>query len=234
MEYRDNTINRLDSIIELGNRAATELQNFSRNLQRRANSHETYRIIDYRIDMGLYYEFKTSAISFMDRVVGRNKCFYENFLAAMYFEDKPTKQNIESGVGILKALKEDLVSGGLIDIRNIVTSDIFSDFIDRVNYLFENKYFDAAAVIISSVFEQHMRMLYFSNNNIDNKKYIPLSRINDELHKNNLYNLSEYYQIKAWIEIRNKAAHGDHQQYTIEQLSQMIEWVSKFVARKIE
>jgi hypothetical protein len=107
------------------------------------------------------------------------------------------------------------------------------DFLDMASYLHEQGYKDPAAVIAGSVLEEHLR-------NLCQKHQIPTEEkgkarkaemLNQDLRNNNVYNLLEQKNVTAWLDLRNKAAHGDYDQYDLQQVSSLIDNVRAFIAR---
>ena len=51
------------------------------------------------------------------------------------------------------------------------------------------------------------------------------------LPKNSVYNKLDQKNVTAWLDLRNKAAHGKYQEYTKEQVSLMLQSLSDFMVR---
>ncbi len=56
--------------------------------------------------------------------------------------------------------------------------------------------------------------------------------INANLTKEDIYSKLDQKNITAWLDLRNKAAHGHYDEYTKEQVSLLIESIGDFIARK--
>ncbi len=135
--------------------------------------------------------------------------------------------------GILRLLKENR-----IPFREIVSAEIFSDFLDMAKHLLDESYKDAAAVIIGSVLEEHLRKLCI-------KTSIPLelsdvkgkmkpkkaSTLNTDLVAAGVYGKSDQAYVEAWQKTRNDAAHGDYLKYTKEQVANLLQAVKDFITR---
>ena len=105
-------------------------------------------------------------------------------------------------------------------------------------HLLDENYKDPAAVVIGSVLEEHLRNLCVKNK-VDitfidgkgktvNKK---ASTLNDDLVKAGIYNILEQKSITAWLDLRNKAAHGKYAEYDITQVKGMHQNVNDFIVR---
>ncbi|MGN6387025.1 MAG: hypothetical protein ACTHMT_12385 [Verrucomicrobiota bacterium] len=101
-------------------------------------------------------------------------------------------------------------------------------------YLLTQGYKDAAAVIIGSTLEAHLRKLATSRHLgvLDAQgKPKKATVLNAELKKSGAYEGGEEKQITAWLHIRNEAAHGHYQSYTADQVQLMASGVQDFMKR---
>ncbi len=86
----------------------------------------------------------------------------------------------------MQSIKHEIEGGWLTGVRNLITADISSDFIEMAEHLLKEGYEDAAAVITGSVLEDSLRKLALSQGlPITNEKGKPLTiePINVELAK---------------------------------------------------
>lgn len=122
-------------------------------------------------------------------------------------------------------------------IKGIVSSEVFSDFLEMASYLLTEGYKDAAAVMIGSVLEQNLKQLcqkYSVEVFVTGQgKPVPKKAdvMNADLVKAGVYNKLDQKNITAWLDLRNKAAHGYYDEYTEEQVSLMLQSVSEFITR---
>jgi len=104
-------------------------------------------------------------------------------------------------------------------------------------HLLSNGYKDPAAVMVGSVLEEHLRQLCLKNDldvetEVDGKlKPKKVDRLNSELAKNEVYGKLDQKSVTAWLDLRNKAAHGKYDEYTAEQVKNMVLGVTEFLAR---
>lgn len=136
-------------------------------------------------------------------------------------------------VGIVRALREDLNAGYLQSLTEIVHAEVFADFIEMASHLLSNGYKDAAAVIAGSTLESHLRELAGKNGvpvEVDAKP-IKAERINQELAKATVYTVLDQKNVTAWLDLRNKAAHGDYAAYSTEQVKLLLSSVQDFITR---
>jgi hypothetical protein len=122
-------------------------------------------------------------------------------------------------------------------IKGLVSAEVFSDFLDMAGYLLDQAYKDAAAVMIGSVLEEHLRQLCQANSidtfEIKNGRKLPkrANALNQDLRKVKAYNQIDCRSIEAWLDLRNQAAHGHYIQYSHKQVELMHRGVLEFLAR---
>jgi TPP-dependent indolepyruvate ferredoxin oxidoreductase alpha subunit len=106
-------------------------------------------------------------------------------------------------------------------------------------YLIDEKFKDPSAVMIGSVLEEHLRQLCYQNKitveTIKNEKLVPKKAdlLNSELATATIYNKLDQKSITSWLDLRNKAAHGNYDEYTLEQVKIMYQGVKDFISRTI-
>lgn len=186
------------------------------------------------VNKELFNEFRTASLSFIKNIYGEKHSYYTDF------DDRVTESrpsNAEIGKGILKAIKSEIDDGWLIDIKELISADIFADFLEMAEYLLSENYKDPAAVMVGSVLEEHLRQLC-------NKYNIPITdnrdgrispkkadSLNSELYKANVYNTLDQKNVTAWLDLRNKAAHGHYGTYNQVQVEGMLQSVQEFISR---
>ena len=134
-------------------------------------------------------------------------------------------------VGIILAVQHDFRNELINNIRQVLQADIFGDFLEMGEYLLNEGYKNAAAVIIGSVLEDSLRKLATSNG-IDtikpNGQPLTIGPLNIELGKGVIYDRLTQKQITSWGDLRNKAAHGHYSEYQKEQVQMMLLFVQQF------
>ena len=137
----------------------------------------------------------------------------------------------------LTGLHEDLKAGYLKSFSELIHAEIFSDYIEMAEYLLEEGYKDPAAVITGSTLEEHLRKLCIKNGidivTMSKGKLVPkkADTLNSELTKEGVYSKLELKSVLAWLDLRNKAAHGKYKEYDENQVKQMIMGVRDFIVR---
>ena len=142
--------------------------------------------------------------------------------------------SMEPVLGILQALRNDYESGYLQSVVELVHADIFADFLDMADYLLQQGYKDPAAVVTGSVLEAHLRKVC-EKHSIDVVKADGTSKkadtLNSELTAVGAYSKLDQKSVTAWLDLRNKAAHGQYAEFTKEQVILMLQGVRDFAAR---
>jgi hypothetical protein len=220
-------VTRIDEIIGLGEQALATRFTVS------SSGGVMGRSFDY-VKPAPMAGFRAAALSFIDRVYGANHPHFSQF------EDRTKSSyagDAERGLAIFQAIRSEIAGGWLFTIKGMVAAELFSDFLDMAEHLLEQGYKDAAAVMVGSVLEEHLRQLCHrhSVDLADEKegKLVPrkADRLNAELAKKSVYTSIDQKQVTAWLGLRNDAAHGKYDQYTAEQVKQLLSGVIGFMAR---
>ena len=195
----------------------------------------SYENLGLNVEQEQFEEFRTASMSFLNKLFGTSHPYYKEF-------DKKVSGTYpsytESGRGILQAVKTEIESGWLFQIKDLISAEIFSDFLQMGEYLLNEGYKDAAAVMVGSVLEEHLRQLCDKNTILTTEtdssgfqKPKKADLLNSELSKASVYNKLDQKNITAWLDLRNKAAHGKYAEYNKEQVDSMYRGVSELMAR---
>lgn len=185
-----------------------------------------------RVDEIGMLNFRLMSLSFIEKLYGKDNLYYITFFNASkesYFF------GLEKCKSILDSIKNEIESGWLSELKDLVSADIFSDFLDMAKYFLDEKYKDAAAVIIGSVLEKHLKNVAERNEieifNEKDGKSIPkkISLINDELYKKSIYNQIVHKSIIHIFSIRNEAAHGNYEKYKLNDVENMYNSVNQIL-----
>ncbi|MEJ5105089.1 HEPN domain-containing protein [Chryseobacterium sp. MYb328] len=215
---KEELITRINLIIDNGNKLL--------------NTKTYSEFSDDFVDAGLYAGFRTLSLSFIANLFGENHTYYKEFTKLVdhnYFD------KAKAGLNILYSIRHEIELDWLKNIKRLVTAELFSDFLEMSKYLLDEKYKDPAAVMIGSVLEEHLRKLCESFNvetvTAKGDDFIPKKAnvLNAELTKAGVYGILEQKNITAWLDLRNRAAHGKYSEYTIDQVNLMYQGVLNFI-----
>jgi hypothetical protein len=186
------------------------------------------------VPQGLFAGFRSQGLSLISEIFGEKHTYYKEFMSLL---KDSSVDDIEAGIHILQSLRYEVEQGWLTTLRRLVSAEIFSDFLEMSKYLLQEKYKDPAAVMIGSVLEEHLRLLCTIHSIdtfvIKNADHIPKKAdlINADLAKAGVYGVLEQKNVTAWLDLRNRAAHGKYVEYTIEQVHLMYQGVLDFLTR---
>jgi hypothetical protein len=181
---------------------------------------------------GLAIGFRSASLSFIKNLYGEKHPYYTDFNIQVKCS---YQSSVDSGINILLSIKAEIENGWLDSYKKLVSAEVFSDFLEMAKYLLDNGYKDPAAVIIGSVLEDHLRFLcrnhsivvtYTSGGDVKPKK---ADLLNSDLAKAGVYGVLEQKSVTAWLDLRNKAAHGKYDEYQIEQVNLMYLGVLNFI-----
>lgn len=184
---------------------------------------------DYRVDAGLFYEWKASAFSFIQTVFGVDHPHCKTFTNKV---NSPLFHDTLQGQGILKAGFEELNEGFVGKLQDLVAAGVFTNFLDMATHLHESGYKDAATSLCGAVLEDGLRRIIIANS-IKYKRKEDINSLNHKLADAHVYSRLIQKRINIWNDIRNNADHGKFSEYTTEDVKEMIKGVSQFLTEHL-
>ena len=179
------------------------------------------------LDETLYLPWKVQVLDIFNKLLSQDSTYYEEFikLDKMMYEDVYWNdfQNIKS---IFIAFKNDYEKGYLSSIETLIQAEVFETQLEQSQELLDSNYILASAVIAGIVLETGIREIC-TRENIDHGK---LDRMNADLAKKGIYNKLQQKRITALADIRNSAAHGKKDEFTKDDVANMIREVAQFLA----
>ena len=186
------------------------------------------------IDGAVYHQFRSAALSVLTAIFGSGHPFYREFDTKIT-SNRPAV--VQSGLGMLRAARDEIAAGWLSSLAQLVTADIFADFLEMAEHLLSENYKDPAAVVIGSVLEEHLRRLAAIRgiSTTIEKDGRTLQKkadtLNSELAKAGVYGKLDQKNVTAWLDLRNSAAHGHYTDYTTDQVKLLLQSVADFTGR---
>jgi len=188
------------------------------------------------VDSSVVYSFITRSRSAVNRIAGQ-----ESVYMAQFKDIIAKKWNMDSKAnylaGVVEALRKDVASGYLQSHTELIHGELFSDFIEMSQHLLDEGYKDASAVIAGSSLEAHLRQLCIKNG-IDTEsktskgiKPKKADLLNSELTKADVYSKLDQKNVTAWLDLRNKAAHGKYDEYEKAQIAILVTSIRDFLTR---
>jgi hypothetical protein len=118
--------------------------------------------------------------------------------------------------------------GFLTSYEILVSSAVFSDFLEMASHLLKNSYKDASASLIGAVLENSLRQIA-KNNNVNVSARDDLGTLNNKCADRSVYTTIEQQQVQAWSTLRNNADHGHFTNYSLDDVKRMLEDVRRFL-----
>jgi hypothetical protein len=207
---------RIDQLVDRSNQAL-------RDVTRNNTVHPCLKSEDWAF-------LRSAGLSFIETTFGTNHSYYIEFNKVL---DESYESNGKKALGVLSAIQEQINGGWIEKTRGLVTADVFADFLEMAEHLLNEKYKDAAAVMIGGVLEGHLRELCLSKgisielDGVSRKA----DGLNSDLAREGKYTILDQKSVTAWLDLRNKAAHGKYSEYAIEQVALMLAGVRDFISR---
>jgi hypothetical protein len=190
-------LQRLEELIQFGERVQqTKFERFVAGMRVAG---------DLGVNPALAQQWGTSCLNLLGRVFVNNSVHYQNFNAT--FPELHLYSPLSQALGTLRAAKEDFELGYLFDTRVLIGAEVFDDFLEQAEYLFDSGYYQPAAVVAGSVLEDGLRKLCMRHE-VSLSATPKLDAMNASLAKQGVYNKLMQKRITALADIRNKAAHG--------------------------
>jgi hypothetical protein len=183
-------------------------------------------IADDSLDEQSFIQWETSCLSLLGRVSGKDSIHYQTFnsLVGETADYAPALK----GLGVLKAAKDDYEHGYLFETRVLIEAEVFGDLLEQAEHLLTNGYYGAAAVLTGGVLEDGLRKLC-QRKNVSLPSNAMLDPMNVQLAKAGVYNELTQEKITAIAHIRNKSAHGQWDELSVNDVKQMIDQVRRFM-----
>jgi hypothetical protein len=181
-----------------------------------------------------FAELRAAGLSFLESIFGPEHSYYKEFNrnVAMSWES-----NGRHALGILRAVQQQIKNGWIETTRGLVTAEVFADFLEMADHFLDQGYKDPAAVMAGSVLEEHLRQLCVAASIPIEDTYQGKPRqrkadaLNSDLAKTKKYSVADQKQVTAWLDLRNKAAHGKYAEYVEQQVILLVAGVRDFISR---
>jgi hypothetical protein len=111
-------------------------------------------------------------------------------------------------LGILHAVADDLRSGMLSNVQELVAAEVFTDLSEMADYLVGQGYQLPAIAVTGAVLEDALRRIC-QKSGITWDGDSSIAKLNTELYKANVYDKAQHGQVDAWGKLRNKVDHGN-------------------------
>jgi len=181
---------------------------------------------NYEVEGDLFHQWRTSSLALLSATLGPESVHYREFEECC---KKSLCHQAIQGLGILKAVREDIAGGYLQKVEMLVSASVFSDFLEMAEHLLDNGFKDPAASLIGAVLEDGLRRIC-RNNDLPVKSDDNISSLNRKLADKDVYNRLQQREIEVWNKLRDYADHGHFDEYKIDNVKDMLEGVQKFLS----
>ena len=177
-------------------------------------------------DHGARTQWGISSVSILKQVFSEQSPHYEVF--HILFKRGLDSSSIKRCIGILRAAKDDYDNGYIFDTKVLIEAEVFDEFLEQAEELFGKGYYQPAAVVTGCVLEDGLRKLCLRNN-VALQQNPTIDPMNAELAKVGIYNKLTQKKITTLADLRNKAAHGQWDQFNEKDVEEMIRDVRRFM-----
>jgi hypothetical protein len=184
-------------------------------------------------------QWKISCIALLENIIPA-KSAHRGIIAQIKRLEPESKYLLEKYISSLKAIKENFEQGFLGDLALQIEAEIIADYMGQAEQLLaegRSGQYDhvPAAVLAGAVLEKGLRTLFTKQTPslpLINAMGHPLmmNRLIDELKKAGAFTELKAKQLRAWADIRNKAAHGEFSEFNRRDVETMIGSINNFLA----
>jgi len=179
------------------------------------------------------WQFLVSALQAVRSICGEASPHYQELKLRrdMFNPDDPLR--LSDCIGILAAAADDLDSGMLSDIREVVAAEVFGDLLDQASHLLDRGYHLPAGATAGAVLEDSLRKLCLRHE-VSHHDGAGISVLNTELYKANIYPKPTHGNVDAWGKLRNAI---DHHNFTnpddidARDVQRMIDGIRDFIVK---
>ena len=185
---------------------------------------------ELNIDGNALLEWTVKARSLLNKACGveseHYKEFSKNDSTGAYGTYLGTLECLKA---IFLAAKEDYEGGYLRSTRSLIQAEVFDSELEQASGLLKAGYKVASAVVAGVVLETSLRGLCDQKGITHGK----LDKMNSDLAKSGAYNKLQQKRITALSDIRNSAAHGKQDEFSEQDVDDMIRDVEHFVTKHL-
>jgi hypothetical protein len=175
-----------------------------------------------------FHKWYVSSKNLIEKVCGKDSVHFKT-IDELYTKHSGNSYFMPACLGVLQSASDDFEGGLLNEVQDFIRAEVFSDFIEQAEYLFDQGFLLPAAVLARAVLENALRQLCMRSD-ITIKKDSKLDFMNAELAKKSVYNRNVQKQITAFAAIGNSAAHGKLDEFKSHDVDQMIKGIINFNA----
>jgi hypothetical protein len=191
-----------------------------------------------KIDHSKFIEWRTQIISILSYIVQQDHLHFQTIktLGTM----KADESSLRGVIAFTKGIKATLEDGFLEKLSTQIEAEIAADYIGMAERVLlestaEKFHYVSAAMLICAVLERGLKELCLKQEPpipclSEKGGYKTLNPLIDDLKKAGTISELKAKQLRAWADIRNAAAHGQFESFSVTEVEQMIQGVTHFLA----
>ena len=179
----------------------------------------------YYIDSAAFQGWATGVLNLLQRVFGKESIHFQRF-ETLADNTGDSESGFMKAVAVFNAAREDYEGGYLFNVESLIRAEVFDDIIEQASALHKAGYKDPACVVAGVTLETTLKNLC----SLHSLPHGTLDKMNVALAKAGVYNKGMQKQITAWADRRNCAAHGEWDQYSTEDVADLISGVGRLIA----
>jgi len=207
-----------------------------------SNNYPTKRPDRVEYDHPRLARWKVNCVSILNQVIPPSHP--HRSMLATYAGGAIGPLQIRWAISCLEGIRSDFERGLLGDLSKTVEAEIAADYMGQAESLLKQgqtgKYDHVpAAVLAGAVLEKTLRLLcntqhppILLENARGEKK--TLNSLIDDLKKAGVFNELAAKQLRSWADIRNKAAHGEFDQFSKSDVERMLHGINSFLAEVVK
>jgi len=218
---KDRIIQRLWALVikgEQAQRATDEASQYPNSQKNRAAE-------------SIYVEWRLSSLSFVENLVGTESRYFAALAnTSEDFEHLPLMvSNISRGLASLRALREEVEFGPVVGIEGLVSAEIFDDFLEMAEHLWQQHYVAVVPSLVGAVLEDGLKRIA-RRRSVTVKEEDSIAGLNSRLFDAKAYSVLVRKKNEVWNTIRNNADHGKFDLNSNHDVEHMPEGVRDFLA----
>lgn len=173
-----------------------------------------------------YLKFRTQAVNLLRTVCNEKTEHYQELMRIIRKEgNERNSEFLSDYLAVLEAARNDFEL--LLDLPTLISAELLAGFMDQAEHLLDQGFHVPAASLAGAVLEDTLRKLCQANN-IPVPEKATIDPLNAELAKHEVYDKLVQKRITVFADIRNKADHGYFEQFTLQDVKDMVRGVRQF------
>lgn len=193
--------------------------------------------ISHSTDYQAYTKWLTDCQLVVDTLLQGNPLLHN--IGSCFRSAEVDPRYVQRGLGVLTSIRDSLCAGILDDLEWSIATGVSGDYLDLAKQLLEEGRTDKfdhipAAVLAGAVLERHLQALCRRQNppvpcSGDSGKKLTLNPLIENLRNAGVFNEVKAKHLRAWADIRNRAAHGEFDAFSKEDVVLMVTGIGNFL-----